>query len=745
MDSPLLYLNKFFSYDEFRLGQLEIIESIIAGNDTMAIMPTGGGKSICYQIPALMLQGTTIVVSPLISLMKDQVDTLNAKNIPAAFINSTLSNDDLNIIINHLKKDKIKMLYLAPERIESKAFIDVLKYLNVPLIAIDEAHCISEWGHDFRPAYRKVHTLKEYLPNSIVAAFTATATEDVQEDIVYSLKLKRANVFVKGFDRPNLNYIVKEVDNKNEEILKLTKNLDGSAIIYAGSRKRVEQTYNFLKGKINGVSYYHAGLNEKFRQIQQDRFLKNESNIIVATNAFGMGIDKSDVRKVIHIDLTSTLESYYQESGRAGRDNKKAECIMLYHTSDRGLQDYFIQLTYPKYDDILKVYNFLYDKTSTKIGETASKGFEGNHNDIAFALKMPNYLTQNILSLLEKNNIISSGKASNWAYIKINTDRNRVKEYFELTSEENKSVLEAFLRNVRISNSNDYTIVYFDELIRKYNLNKEHIDKAVNSFIYNDIIYFRGYKPKEAISLLMPRYNNRDIPINFESLLKRKEFSIDKLNQVEQYAKTNLCKRNFLLAYFGEEREDTCGRCSSCTGSKSINNEMISYIKNMISSLYKETRKEFNKSQSWKILSGSKAQEIYINNFDQLSSYGSLIDVSKAEFDKSWNEIHSLEKLKIEKHNYSTNLDNLKLLVSSKKSLKEIITLTNSNKTTIINNLLSLVKYIDAETLFNEVDVKKVKRLLKENPNLSSRDLQFLLGNKIDFNETKLLLKIITS
>lgn len=743
MDSPLLILNKYFNYSEFRDGQLEIIESIVTGNDTMAIMPTGGGKSICYQIPALLLQGTTIVISPLISLMKDQVDTLVSKGIPAAFINSTLSNDDLNIIINQLKNNKIKLLYLAPERIENKTFLDVLRFIRVPLIAIDEAHCISEWGHDFRPAYRKVHLLKEYLPDSMVAAFTATATEDVQEDIVYTLKLKRANVFVKGFDRPNLSYNVSIVKDKNEELLKLTENLNGSVIIYAGSRKRVEQTYNFLKGKRNGVTYYHAGLNEKFRIIQQERFLKNESNIIVSTNAFGMGIDKADVRKVVHIDLTGTLESYYQEAGRAGRDGKQAECVMLYNTSDRGLQDFFIQMTYPKYEDVLKVYNFLYDKTNTKIGEVAKQSYDGNHNDIAFTLILPNYLTQNVLGLFEKNNIISSGKATNWSYIKINQDRNRVKEYFELTSDENKAVLEAFLRNVSITDTSNFSIIYFDELIRKYSLNKEHLDKAINSFIYNDIIEFRGYRPKESISLLLPRYNNKDIPINFEGLLKRKEFSINKLNIVEQYAKTNLCKRNFLLAYFGEERDDNCGRCSSCLGSNSINNELITYVKSMISNLFKETKKEFSKSQSWKILSGNKAQEIYLNNFNHLSSYGTLNEVSKAEFDKSWSEIYSIEKFKIEKNNYSNDLDSLKLLVSSKKSLNEIVISTKNSKLNIINNLLSITKYIDAESLFNDIDVNKVKRILKENPNLNSRDLQFLLNNKLDFNECKLLLKVL--
>lgn len=743
MLNPQLVLNKFFNYSDFRSGQLDIINSILAGKDTLAVMPTGGGKSICYQIPALLMEGTTIVISPLISLMKDQVDTLIQKKIPAAFINSSLSNDEMNSIINQLKNNDIKLLYLAPERIESRSFIEQLKTLTVPMIAIDEAHCISEWGHDFRPSYRKVHTLKEILPSAIVSAFTATATKDVQKDIVHTLKLRNPKVFISGFDRPNLTYIVKESNKKSEDILNMTNGLNGSAIIYAGSRKRVEETYNDLKKKHSGVTYYHAGLNEKFRKIQQEKFINNESNIIVATNAFGMGIDKPDVRKVFHIDLTGTLESYYQESGRAGRDNKESDCILLYNTKDRGLQDYFIKMTYPQFNDIIKVYNFLYDKTKTKIGQIASVGFAGNYADVAFETKLPIYAVQNILAIFEKNEIISSGKATNWAYIKINSNSDIVKEYYNHTTEENKSILEAFLRSVSMSERNDYSIVYFDELIRKYTLQKDNIDKAIHSFQYNGIIDFRGYKPIESITLLLPRYESKNIPINFEDLLKRKSYAVEKLNQVEEYAQTNQCKRNYLLAYFGEEREHNCNKCSACLSDSPVNSEIISFIKNKIISLFEETGKALPKSVSWRILHGSKAQRIYQNNFHYLNSYSSLIDVTRKEFDKAWGEINAQAKLKQEKYSYSNDSETLKMLVSSKKSLEEIQILTKTPKPKLIVELLNMLHLISVEDLFPKINYFELQDYFNSRKNISIRDLQFLFNNEYDFNECRLIIEVL--
>lgn len=738
MNSYREILSKYFNYNDFRPGQEEIIDSICSGNDTFAIMPTGGGKSICYQIPAIKLKGITIVISPLISLMKDQVDTLNSKGINASFINSTLSSEELNITINNIKNGVIKLVYLAPERLENKNFLENLKNLNISLLAIDEAHCISEWGHDFRPSYRKVSILKEIFPNAIIAAFTATATDDVKNDIIKSLDLRNPNIFLKGFNRSNLSYNVVESKNKNEDVLKYVKNIDGSAIIYAGSRKRVEETYNFLKSKLNNVTYYHAGLNEKFRKIQQEKFLNNTSNIIVATNAFGMGIDKSDVRKVIHIDLTSTIESYYQEAGRAGRDGLTAECILLYNNNDRGLQDYFINMSYPQYDEILKVYNFLYDETKTKIGQFSKDSYYGNENEIAFKLKLQLYKIQNILNLFERNEIISSGKATNWAYIKINPDRNRVKDYYNLTKDEFKNILEAFLRSVNASESNKHTIIFFDEIIRKYGFDKDKLDKAIKSFQYNEIIDFRGYKPKESISLLLPRFENNNIPINFEELIRRKSNAIKKLDLVEEFAKTNLCKRNFILTYFGEVANNNCGKCSSCLNKSSINEESFMFIKSKIIELFEESRNKYNKSISWKILSGSNSQEIFKNNFNYLSSYSTLKDVKKSEFDEVWKSSKFDNNSRL---NSKTNIfeNDLIMLLNSKKSLSEILKETGVKKADLYKLIIENKEIINIDSLFTKLDTNDIKGFVKSNPNI--RELQLYSKNKLDFIDAKMIIE----
>lgn len=732
-------LKKYFDYDSFRPGQEEIINSICSGNDTFAIMPTGGGKSICYQIPAVYLKGTTIVISPLISLMKDQVDTLLSKNINAAYINSSLSNEELNLTIHKLKSGELKLLYLAPERIENNQFLENIKDVEVPLIAIDEAHCISEWGHDFRPSYRKVKLLKDFFPGSITSAFTATATNDVKHDIIKSLNLKNPNIYLKGFDRQNLSYIVKNSKNKLEDVYKEVKNINGSAIIYAGSRRRVEEFYNYLKDKISGVTYYHAGLNENYRKIQQDKFLSNKSNIIIATNAFGMGIDKPDVRKVIHVDLTSTIESYYQEAGRAGRDGLESECILFYNDKDRGLQDYFINMTYPIYDEILKIYNFLYDETKTKIGEESKIAYYGNENEIAFKLKLQLYKVQNILSLFERNGILSSGKATNWAYIKVNPNMERVKEYFNHTKQENKVILEAFLRSVNASETAKHTIIYFDELIRKYNINKEHLENAINSFQYNEIIDFRGYRPKESITLLLPRYHNNSIPINFEDLIKRKNLAIEKLNIVEEFANTNQCKRNFILNYFGESISTNCNKCSSCNSKSVINSDVKTYISSKIKELFEETRNTYSKAISWKILNGSKSQDIYLNNFHNLSTYSSLNDIKKKDFEIVWNELSSSPNIK-KTINPKIISNDIIMLVNSKNSLSEILNKTKIKKADLYDILISNKSILSIDSLFYDLDFNSIKEYII-NSKPSIRDLQIYCNNKLDFIDSKFLIE----
>ncbi|NLN40489.1 MAG: ATP-dependent DNA helicase RecQ [Clostridiales bacterium] len=343
------YLKKYFGYDDFLLSQQEVIQSILEGNNTLAIFPTGGGKSLCYQLPALIFPGTTIVISPLISLMKDQVDELIQRNINAAYISSVLPDRQITEIIRKMKRGQYKIVYIAPERFYSQEFLTAIKEVHVPFVAVDEAHCISQWGHNFRPAYLKIRELIEHMGNPILAAFTATATKRVQEDIMMLLGIEEnCNVFVESFDRPNLHFKVEEsVDKKVFTLKYIRKHRNSSGIIYTATRASVEELWYFLKNRGIAAGMYHAGLDSVSRNNTQEAFLNDEIKVMVATNAFGMGINKSDVRYIIHWHMPKSMEHYYQEAGRAGRDGKRSSCILLHSKKDYDLNRFMIDGNYP--------------------------------------------------------------------------------------------------------------------------------------------------------------------------------------------------------------------------------------------------------------------------------------------------------------------------------------------------------------------------------------------------------------
>jgi len=568
MQSPLYFLNRYFSHKAFRQPQEEIIKAVLNKNDTIALLPTGGGKSICFQIPALMTEGICLVITPLIALMKDQVSNLEKKNIKAVYLQAKLSTEDIVRIFDNCLYGKIKFLYLSPERLQSDFIIQKLKQLNISLIAVDEAHCISEWGHDFRPSYLKITKIKDALPNIPFLALTATATSIVLKDIEKHLELNEPKIFKKSFYRENISYQIIETEDKNTQLIKILKKNNKPAIVYVNTRKLTKIISKLLNTNNIKSSFYHGGLNLIEKEQSYQNWVSEKTPIMVSTNAFGLGIDKANVHTVIHYNIPNSIENYVQESGRAGRNQNAAKAILLKSNTDINyLKTKFISNT-PKIDFIYNVYQKLNQYYNIAYGHLLDNWNDFELYDFCNTYKLDYILTNNSIKALEREGVFNlTTNYYNQSKVLFIASNNQVLNYCEKHIGLGKLV-KVMLRTYGglFENSSPINICY---IASKLNQSKNKIHQDLQLLDKDKIIKYRAVNNNIQLQFQVPREDKITINKITKNIKSYQKHQANKLKSIINYINNNeVCRVKIILKYFGENNIKNCGICDVCNANK---------------------------------------------------------------------------------------------------------------------------------------------------------------------------------
>lgn len=564
MKTPVEILKEYWGYSAFRPLQLDIIESVLAGNDTLALLPTGGGKSLCFQVPAMCMDGICIVVSPLIALMMDQVQRLKEMGIPAIAITSSMRKREIDVAFDNCVYGKTKFLYLSPERLNTELARVRISRMPVSFIAVDEAHCVSQWGYDFRPPYLEIAEIRELLKGKPILALTATATPKVALDIQEKLRFVKPKIFAQSFARHNIAYVIKKTDDKNTQLFKLAERVQASGIIYVRNRRKTQEIALLLQSSGISATFYHAGLTPADRQLRQREWLENKARIMVATNAFGMGIDKPDVRFVVHMDLPDSPEAYFQEAGRAGRDGEDSGAIMLWNDADIANLKTQVRQAFPELKDIRRCWQAVCNHFQLAVGTGEGQTYLFDLKKISSAFNLDQLMVYNSMKIIEREGyVVLSDAITQPSRVHIRASNEDLYKY-EVQNLADETLIKAMLRMYG-GMFETYVRINEMDLARRTGKSAEIVAKDLQRFDQLGLIHYIPRSDQPIMTLLAPRPDAYSLYISPANLIERKRTAEHRVQAMIDFVKeTQTCRQVMLLRFFGEEDPPICGKCDNC-------------------------------------------------------------------------------------------------------------------------------------------------------------------------------------